>query len=63
MMPGEIISTCIISKDMDTETELKARVGRKEVKRVGQTVSKNMHYWNIIRFSQEHSLEQQMFSY
>lgn len=39
MMPGEIISTCIIPKDMDTEIELKARVGRKEVKRVGQTTS------------------------
>lgn len=29
MMPGEIISTCVNSKDMDTEIESKARVGRK----------------------------------
>lgn len=31
MGPREIVSTCIIYKDMDTEIELKARVGRKEM--------------------------------
>ena len=29
--PREIVSTCIIYKDMDTEIELKAWVGRKEM--------------------------------
>ena len=31
--PREIVSTCIIYKDMDSDTELKALVGRKEVEK------------------------------